>query len=315
MSQETSSSNENISIYIDEFCENLRVEHNNSDHTIRGYNSDLHAYVRWCEKNRIDSLNPSHRDIRRYLADLHRAHYAKTTINRHLSSLKTFFRWLNITGKSSSNAVDAVQSLKQDKRLPHRIRPEEMVHILSVYRPSQKDGKWIHQDPTSLRNQAILEFMYACGARISEVSNLRMSDIDFDSKQVRIFGKGKKERIVPLYDMAIRSMRAYADLGRIHLVRKESPNEYFFLSTRGNQMGTDAIRKMFKATLIKAGVEASYSPHDMRHTFASDLLEGGADLRSVQEMLGHVSLSTTQIYTHLSNAHLKNVHKHTHPRG
>ncbi len=301
--------------FVVQYCEDLKVEHNDSAHTIRGYHTDLEEYLRWCARAKVNPLSPSHKDLRRYLADLNRAQYARTTINRRLSSLKGYFRWLNITGREKSNAVDALQSLKEGRRLPHRIRPYQMAKILSVHLPKQHDGQWTNQDPTSLRDQSILEFMYACGARISEVSNLQLKNVDFESKQVRIFGKGSKERIVPLHDLAIKSMQTYLHFGRPHLVNRDKPNDFFFLSTRGNQMGTDAIRKMFKSTLRQAGVDQAYSPHDMRHTFASDLLEGGADLRSVQEMLGHSSLSTTQIYTHLSDAHMKKVHKQSHPRG
>ena len=161
---------------------------------------------------------------------------------------------------------------------------------------------------------ALLEFLYACGARVSEASGLLAANVDFGSGQVKVFGKGSKERIVPLHDMAVSSMRAYATWAR-PLILRDRTCDYFFVSTRGNRMGTDAIRKMFKDALRQAGLDESLSPHDMRHTFATDLLDGGADLRSVQEMLGHASLSTTQIYTHLSPGRLKQVHARTHPRG
>lgn len=306
---------DDIASLIDVYCDDLRVEHGDSAHTIRGYHADLAAYARWCERTSTDALNPSHKDLRRYLSDLNRAQYARTTINRRLSSLKGFFRWMSVSGRGTSNAADALHSLKEGRSLPHRIPPKQMAKILSVHRPKRESEVWVNQDPSSLRDQAILEFMYACGARISEVSGLRVENVDFGAKLVRLFGKGQKERIVPLHAMAIESMKAYLHLGRTHLANPAHPNDFFFLSTRGNQMGTDAIRKMFKATLVKAGVDTSYTPHDMRHTFASDLLEGGADLRSVQEMLGHASLSTTQIYTHLSDARMKSVHHQSHPRG
>ena len=165
-----------------------------------------------------------------------------------------------------------------------------------------------------MRDQALLEFLYACGARISEASGLHSDCVDFDQCQVKVFGKGGKERIIPLHDLCIETMKRYFyDYRPVLLRDKSSP--YFFVSTRGNQMGTDAMRKMFKETVREAGLDDSLSPHDMRHTFATDLLAGGADLRSVQEMLGHSSLSTTQIYTHLTPARLKQVHRLAHPRG
>lgn len=164
-----------------------------------------------------------------------------------------------------------------------------------------------------MRDQAILEFLYACGARISETSGLLAVNIDFDEKQARLFGKGSKEPHRPLARSGRGLSQAICARGAPKLLDgKECP--YFFVSTRGNQMKTDAMRKMFKATVREAGLDDSLSPHDMRHTFATDLLNGGADLRSVQEMLGHAQLSTTQVYTHLSVERLKKVHDQALPR-
>ena len=209
-------------------------------------------------------------------------------------------------GLVESNPADVVSAPKLARSLPRTIPPADMARLLSVWRGSDK--------PADMRNRAILEFLYACGARISEASGLLLENVDFDAGQVRVFGKGSKERIVPLHEIAIASMRDYLFNARpVLLAGKESP--YFFVSTRGNQMSPDALRKMFKQSLLAAGLDQTLSPHDMRHTFATDLVEGGADLRSVQEMLGHSSLSTTQIYTHVSVSHLKEEHRRTLPRG
>jgi integrase/recombinase XerD len=301
--------------YLDEYCTAMRVERNASEHTIRNYLLDLQDFGRWAERAGIDVLHPTHRQLRRYLGELDRAQYARRTINRRLSSLRGFFRWMTIAGYVESNPADVLQSIKEDKTLPRRIPRTDMAKILSVYGPLDEKGIVRQRTPVELRNQALLEFLYACGARISEASNLRLTSIDFREAQVRVIGKGSKERIIPLHELALESLRSYLDVGRPKLLKGHPASEYVFVSTRGNQMGTDAMRKMFKDTLERAGVDGSYSPHDMRHTFASDVLEGGADLRSVQEMLGHSSLSTTQIYTHLSAGRLKDVHHQAHPRG
>ena len=296
------------------FCDAMRVEHNSSMHTVRAYRIDLTDYARWAFREGIDPLTATHRQLRRYLGELDRAQYSRTTINRRLSALRSFFRWLNVTGQADVDPASVLQGPKQQKSLPHVIRPSDMVKLLSVYGKRDAAGAEREQSFSDMRNLALLEFLYACGARISEASGLLTANVDFGSGQVKVFGKGSKERIIPLHDMAVSSMRAYAVAARPMLLR-ERACDYFFVSTRGNRMGTDAMRKMFKEAVRRAGLDETLSPHDMRHTFATDLLEGGADLRSVQEMLGHASLSTTQIYTHLTPGRLKQVHARAHPRG
>ncbi|MEG2260673.1 MAG: tyrosine recombinase [Raoultibacter sp.] len=297
---------------VEAFCASLRIERNASPHTVRAYCVDLQDFIRWTHREHFDVLTLDHRQLRSYLAQLDQAQYSRKTINRRLSTLRAFYRWLNVTGQTRSDPASVLQGPKLARMLPHRISADDMAAILRVH--GKRAGKQQReQSKTDYRDQALLEFLYACGARISEASGLQVSDVDFAQKQVRVFGKGRKQRIIPLHDLAVESMHAYAQVARPYLL-KEAPCSYFFVSTRGNQMGTDAMRKMFKATLRAAGVDETLSPHDMRHTFASDLLEGGADLRSVQEMLGHVSLSTTQIYTHLSPERLIEVHHQAHPR-
>ena len=284
---------------IEAFCDALRVERNASTHTVRAYRIDLADYARWARRASVDPLTATHRQLRRYLGELDQAQYSRTTINRRLSALRSFFRWLNVTGRVDVDPACLLQGPKQPKSLPHVIRPADMARLLSVYGKRDAQGNERAQSPTDLRNQALLEFLYACGARVSEASGLKVGNVDFASGQVKVFGKGSKERIIPLHDLAVSSLRAYLTAGRPRILDGKQ-SEYVFVSTRGNRMTTDAIRKVFKAALREAGLDETLSPHDMRHTFATDLLDGGADLRSVQEMLGHASLSTTQIYTHLS---------------
>lgn len=295
------------------FSRSLEKERNASVHTVRAYANDIDAYLRWCARSGLDPLAATHRDLRRFLADLDRARCARSTVNRMLSSLRGFFRWLNVTGVLDADPVSALQGPKQGKHLPHVLKPVEMARLLSVHAPRDTSGAVRDQSPTDMRDQALLEFLYACGARVSEASGLLLADVDFAQGQAKVLGKGDKERIIPLHDLCLTALRRYLEAARPLLVRAR-PCPFFFVSSRGNQMKPDAIRKMFKNTVRAAGLDERLSPHDMRHTFATDLLAGGADLRSVQEMLGHASLSTTQVYTHLSAARLAAVHAQAHPR-
>ncbi len=292
--------------FVKGFCISLLQERNFSPHTVRNYRTDLLDYGRWAARAGLSPIEATHRQVRMYLAELDRAQYSRRTVNRRLSALRSFFRWLVLHGYTENDPVSVLQGPKTNKGLPHSISPADMEQLLGVWR--KKEGS------IALRNQAILEFLYACGVRISEASGLLVCNVSFESKQVKVFGKGSKERIVPLHDAAASSMRAYYVKARSELLSgKDCP--YFFVSKRGGCMSTDTLRKLFKKSLELAGLDSHFTPHDMRHTFATDLVEGGADLRSVQEMLGHTSLSTTQVYTHLSIAHLKDACHHAHPRG
>ena len=302
------------SAFAEAYLETMRVERNVSPNTLRAYRNDILDFLRWADRNNMNALETTHRQLRLYLGELDRAQYSRTTINRKLSSVRGYFGWMCATGAIAEDPAGVMQGPKQPKSLPHVIRASDMVKLLTVYGKRDAAGREREQSSVDARNLALLEFLYACGARVSEASGLLAANVDFGSGQVKVFGKGSKERIVPLHDMAVSSMRAYATWAR-PLILRDRTCDYFFVSTRGNRMGTDAIRKMFKDALRQAGLDESLSPHDMRHTFATDLLDGGADLRSVQEMLGHASLPTTQIYTHLSPGRLKQVHARTHPRG
>ena len=300
--------------FIDAFCRSLQYERNDSLHTVDAYHSDLSDYARWARRQGVDALKPSYRQLRRYLAELDAAQLSRATVNRRLSALRSFFNWLIVVGEAEDNPAAAIQGPKQQRSLPKVIRPEEMARLLSVYGKTDAAGHPREQSDADLRNQAFLEFLYACGARISEAAALRVRDVDFAGGQVKLFGKGSKERIVPLHQLCVDSMREYVAVARPRLLGGKQ-SESFFISTRGNSMSDGALRKVFKDAVRAAGLDEDLSPHDMRHTFATDLLNGGADLRSVQEMLGHASLSTTQIYTHVSAERLKEEHGRAHPRG
>ncbi|MEG0375118.1 MAG: tyrosine recombinase [Raoultibacter sp.] len=298
---------------LDGYIEHLQIERGVSQNTVRAYRIDILDYLRWAQRSEIAAVQANHRQLRLYLGELDRAQYSRTTINRRLSALRGFFSWMAGVGAIESDPADVLQGPRQPRALPYTIQPADMAKILCVYSGKDIAGNTREQSPVDMRNQAILELFYACGARVAEASGLLLSNVDLDHNQVKLIGKGNKERIVPIHQLAVSSMTRYYYFGRPKLLR-DHQCEHFFVSTRGNQMGTDAMRKMFKATMRLAGVDETLSPHAMRHTFATDILRGGADLRSVQEMLGHASLSTTQIYTHLSPERLKEVHGQAHPR-
>lgn len=280
-----------------------------SAHTVRAYEADLQAYLRWCEGEGVQALDVSYRRLRGYLATMVRAGYAEKTINRRISSLKGFYGWMEREGHVSADVADALQGRKLTRRLPKTLNDDEATRLLASC-----DA----QDAEGLRDRAFLELLYATGARISEIAGLVPADVDYDQGQVRLFGKRSKERIVPLYAAALRAVSDYVEHGRPSLVARahgRRPPRALFVSTRGNDMSAEALRRRFERQVVIAGLDPSYTPHAMRHTFATELLSGGADLKSVQELLGHESLATTQIYTHLSVERLKQATKQAHPRG
>ena len=256
------------------YLSSLKVERNFSDHTVDAYESDLADYVDWLEKRELDALNITHRHMRSYLSFLNGEGLARSTINRRLSAIKGFYKWMVVVGVLDADPLSAVSGPKKEKTLPHRIPAADIAKLLDV---------WSGDAPESLRNRAILELMYASGARIAEIAGLEVRDVDFLSHQIKVMGKGSKERIIPVHQMAIVSLRRYLDVARPELVANaQSPTNSLFLSSRGNPFSTDAIRKTFKKSLRESGLDGKLTPHDLRHSFATDMLEGGADLRTVQ---------------------------------
>ena len=295
---------ESAELLVDRYLVHLAAEKGASPHTVRAYSADLSRYFEWAERAGVDPLRLSHRQMRVYLAELDQAHYSRRTIARRLSSLRSFFAFLLTEGLVSSDPSSVLLTPKLPARLPRLVPSEAIESLLGAPDPDTSAG---------LRDQALLELLYATGARVSEVSGLTLGNLDLANSQVTVMGKGAKERLIPLHRAAVAKLRLYLAEGRPRLVRPQSPDRVF-LSVRGLALSADAIRRVFKRYLRSAGVATTLSPHAMRHTFATHLLEGGADLRTVQELLGHVALSTTQIYTHLSRKRLQEVHKNAHPR-
>ncbi len=299
-----------IDLYIDPYLDQLRSVSGLSENTRRAYGSDLAAFARWCDRAGVDALALTHRELRAYLGELSRARYATTTINRHLSAVRGLYAWIGRHGVEASGAAAAAASPKAPRTLPRAITDEQASRLLDACEPS---------DAAGLRDRAFLELLYATGARVSEASALDTGSFDFGSAQVRFIGKGDKERVVPVYEAALDWVRRYEAEARPALLAraKRDPADSaraLLLSARGNRMSAGALREAFERRRAAAGLPSYVTPHTMRHTFATELLGGGADLRSVQELLGHESLQTTQIYTHLSVERLKSAARCAHPR-
>lgn len=286
------------------FLRHLEVERGLSPHTVRAYRADLARYMEWAERNGLDPLAGDHRALRRYLGELDRARYARTTVKRRLSAVRSLFAYLVAEGEVTSDPASVLMSPKSPSRLPRVVGEVDLRALLEAPDPST---------PAGLRDRALLELLYASGARVSELASLDLYRLDLSQGQMTVMGKGSKERLIPVHRYAVDRMRDYLTSGRPVLARPTSP-QAVFLSARGNRFSEDAIRRMFKSYVNRVGAAESLSPHAMRHTFATHLLDQGADLRTVQELLGHVALSTTQIYTHVSLKRLKDVHGSTHPR-
>jgi integrase/recombinase XerD len=291
-------------ILLDSFLTHLRVERGLSPHTVRAYSSDLQRYFEWAQRTGIDPVNLSHRELRRYLAELDRSRYARTTITRRLSSVRSFFAYMTAEGLADSDPSTILAAPKLPARLPRTVSTEELQSLLDAPLPDT---------PLGIRDRAILELLYACGLRVSELVSLTLSDLDLGTGQLVAMGKGSKQRLVPMYPVAMSRLKRYLLEARPQLSSSDS-GDAVFLSRRGRPLSSDAVRDLFKRHLRAAGASSDVSPHVLRHTFASHMLEGGADLRTVQELLGHVALSTTQIYTHLSMKRLSDVHTRAHPR-
>jgi integrase/recombinase XerD len=299
-----------LNALIDDFLAALRSERNYSPHTVRAYGCDLEQFALWLERQALAFDAIGHRDMRHYLAELNRAGYARSTMNRHLSAIKAFYAWLTDENVLDANPTSVVQGAKQPHKLPATLRPEDLDNLLVDHGDT----------PSEIRDFTILELLYASGARISEVAGLTLKSIDFDAGSMRVLGKGSKERVIPLYPHVLVLIRDYIRDVRPLLLAKAkakadvAPTQALFIGNSGKPLSADSLRKMFKRHMALIGGDTGLGPHAMRHTFATDLLEGGADIRSVQEMLGHESLATTQIYTHISIGHLKETHRKAHPR-
>lgn len=295
---------------VEPFLEDLADRRGASPHTVRSYRTDLGGLVRHLASELgvpERDLRPQQIDLlalRGFLAHLHREGIARSSMARKLAAIRTFLRYLVREGVLSSNPARALQTPRVPKRIPERLSEEDVLRFLA-----QPDA----ENPLGRRDRAIAELLYATGLRVSELTGLDRKDVDRDSRLVRVLGKGRKERIVPFGDMAEETLGAYLE-DRGGLARKGPGTDALFLNARGGRLTSRSVHRIVRRYLRAAALRSRLSPHSLRHAFATHLLERGADLRSIQELLGHSSLSTTQKYTNLSTAHLLAVYEKAHPK-
>ena len=293
--------------YLEDYLTMLRVEKNLSTNSITSYKADLNRYINFLFNiesiKNLNSIRQIH--IRNFIRYLNDQNLSSSSINRSFSSIRSYHKFLSGEEKISHNPTQLLEPPKQSKKLPKVLSVQEVNEIINSVNLESSMG---------YRDMAILETLYSAGLRVSELCALEMNNILFDSSMLRILGKGNKERYVPLGSKAIKLIDDYCKYVRSKLVDKKHSDGNVFLSKNGKQLTRMTIFNIMKKWTLISGINKAISPHTFRHSFATHLLEGGADLRAVQEMLGHSDISTTQIYTHLDNEYLKEVHRTFHPR-
>jgi len=282
--------------YLEKFIRYLEIERNASPHTVFNYKRDLEVFIVFVEGK--DILKTDYLLVRKYLAHLKEKKLTARTVSRKLSAMRSFFRFLVRENLLSINPTDAIVSPKQDRPLPKFMTEDEVVRLIEAPHTDTVKG---------LRDRAIFETLYSAGLRISELVGLTNEQIDFIGGTVRVMGKGRKERMMPIGDRALRALRAY-------LAKRKGSSRYIFLNKNKKPLGARGVRKVMDAYLRTLSLKTHVSPHTFRHSFATHLLGRGADLRSVQELLGHANLASTQIYTHLTTEKIKAVYDKAHPR-
>jgi len=291
--------------WAESFIHYLRSECQLADNTVSAYQRDINRFRQWLGQRAIGGLTI--RDLSDYVGYLGDQRLAPASIARHIVALRMFFRYLQLEGLLTENLAELLGSQKLWQRIPEVLSPQAVDRFLAA--PAAGDPYW-------RRDRALLEFLYASGCRASEVSNLKLCDLHLDEANCQAHGKGNKQRITPLGQAAIRAVRDYLATERPVLAEAaRTPPPWLFLSRSGRRLRREAIWEVVKKYALRADVPATIGPHTLRHSFATHVLAGGADLRQVQEMLGHASIATTQIYTHVDQSRLKKVHQKFHPRG
>ena len=286
--------------YINSFLNYLKVEKNYSDNTIQGYHKDLLDYKEYLNGKNIKDTD--YKFIRNYLSYMFLKKYEKKTISRHISTLRSFYKYLVNENIISKNPMLLISNPKLDKKLPNFLYYDELEILLNI-----PDKETI----LGLRDALILEMLYSTGIRVSELINIKLKDINFSDKKILILGKGSKERYV-LYGNTLKQiLDLYLKNSRPKLNKN---SEYLILNKNGNKITDRGVRLIISNILKKGELDYHVSPHTLRHTFATHLLDNGADLKAVQELLGHADLGSTQVYTHISNERLRNVYLKNHPR-
>jgi len=289
--------------YLEDYLQYLILEKNCSNNTVEGYLADIRQFFAFISSFQITTVEVNRDTMQRYIHMLKKKGISAKSIGRKISSLRSFYSFMLREQYVELNPVSGIHSPKMGRLLPHFLTPQEMELLLTMPDTANVLG---------LRDACILELMYSGGLRVSELINMDVRNVNFDQGFIRVMGKGSKERIVPLGDMAIVLLQKY--LYQARSVLDSGLSRSLFLSRRGKLLSRQSIWGMIKKYGKLAGIKKNISPHTLRHSFATHMLENGADLRSVQEMLGHADISTTQIYTHVSKQHIRDVFDKTHPR-
>lgn len=288
--------------HLQGFAATLRAT-DRSPSTQRAYHNDLEQFVAWSQaRGQGEPGQITKRVLREYLATMTARGDARTSIGRRRASLRRYFAWLVERGHLHESPAARLSAPRPDQRLPTLVVREQLDVLL--------DEDW-GEDEWAVLDRAVCEVLYGAGLRVSELCGMNLASVDFSSGLLRVLGKGRKERIVPLHPRGLRALRLWIDDARDDVLRVDSPLEALFFNRRGHRLGTRDVRRILDNRVARGHVH----PHALRHTYATHLLEGGADLRVVQELLGHESLTTTQLYTHVSKSRLQKVHRQTHPRG
>lgn len=298
-----------MQLVVDRFLRHLQVEKNAADLTLKSYREDMTALVEYLQdlRGRLpDAADVTTLDLRGYVAAMHEAGYAKTSISRRLASLRSFFRFAQREGFAEQNPAKPLRNPRPERKLPHCLDTAEIQRLLDAP-PANR--------PAGLRDRALLETMYSAGLRVGELVSLNDADLDLEQGVVRVRGKGRKERMGHLGKYAVRALRYWLGVRKLHpreaALKGLAP---VFTNKFGRRLTTRSVGRMLENLLLATGLDTRTTPHTLRHSFATHLLDRGADIRSVQELLGHKSLVTTQIYTHVSTAGLRAAYERAHPR-
>lgn len=287
-----------------DFLEFLKYEKKYSSLTVNNYKRDIEYFFLFLnDKNITDLKKVDYQILRKYLIHLHNHQYSKKTISRYISSLRTFFKFLFNESIITSNPTILISNPKLDKKLPNFLYTNDLEKLLQAPNIENFLG---------IRDSLILELLYSTGIRVSELVNIKIKDIDINERKIKILGKGSKERYVLFGNLCCKKLNKYLTESRYILDKKN--NDFLLLNNRGEKITTRFIELMIKKYQKNVGISVKVTPHTLRHTFATHLLEGGADLKTVQELMGHESLSSTQVYTHITSERLRNVYLKSHPR-
>lgn len=290
--------------YLKSFISFEKLEKGHSDNTIQAYTNDIHYLISYCEKKSLELHEITSEDIEDFFSHHVPESLSALTKSRIFSGLRSFFNFLILENIISKNPMENLESPKRPQYFPNTLSIEEVEKILESIDLSLPNGT---------RDRAILETLYSCGIRVSELVELKISQLFFEEKFIKVIGKGNKERLVPIGNTALKYIRQYIEFVRIHIVIKKGYEDYVFLNKQGKNLSRISIFTIVKKAAENVNISFEISPHTFRHSFATHLIEGGADLRAVQEMLGHESITTTELYTHLNKSFLKETLENFHP--